>query len=167
MTRTAYRLIRKGYPAGRLLIVRGEQAYNSGAQVDGIECVRVTNYYPDDGKQVLIGTPQVLARVRLHRENTVGVMLKPPLLVVVCTLFTFIAYCSISSFQLDEVCSYTVMAALGPMTMSGQAGLTVCAGDPNQIEPQWLSRTAQYAFGNTTLVDAAMRKPGTFETHCR
>lgn len=68
-----------------MTVVRAEQAYGSAPQVAGVRCVRVTNYYPDEDVQLLIGTPHVLARIRLHRDNTVGVMLKPPALVMVCT----------------------------------------------------------------------------------
>lgn len=65
-------------------------------------------------------------------------------------------------FQFDEVCSYSVVEALGPIVLSGPPGSIIAAGDFNQIEPRWTSKTAEAANGTATLVDLAMRKPGSF-----
>lgn len=69
---------------------------------------------------------------------------------------------SLNINQFDEICSYSVVEALGPIVLSGPPGSIVAAGDYNQIKPRWASKTAEAANGTATLVDLAMRKPGSF-----
>lgn len=88
-SQAAMRLIGKGYPAEKLLLVQGELAFASGPRVHGVRSVRITEYEPDDKVQILIGTIQVLARIRLRKDRCVNVMLKPPLSIVVITCVAF------------------------------------------------------------------------------
>lgn len=90
VNRTVTRLKKKGFPLDRLLVVRGEHAFGTARRVDGVTYVKVTRYYPNDGIQLIVGTVNVLARLRLHRDNTVSVMLKPPAAVLVCILVVWL-----------------------------------------------------------------------------
>lgn len=81
--RAAERLVEKGYPPEKILLVQGELAFASGSRVRNVRRVRITEYEQDDGIQILIGTVPVLARIRLRKDRCMNVMLKPPLAIVV------------------------------------------------------------------------------------
>lgn len=83
VNRTVKRLKDKGYPLDQLEVVRGEHAFRTAFRVPGVRYTLITEFNPDENTQLLVGTVQVLARIGLHRDSHVGVMLKPPATVVV------------------------------------------------------------------------------------
>lgn len=83
VNRTVKRLKDKEYPLNQLEVVRGEHAFRTAFRVPGVRYTLITEFNPDENTQLLVGTVQVLARIGLHRDSHVGVMLKPPATVVV------------------------------------------------------------------------------------
>lgn len=98
VNRAVERLLRQGYPAHKMLVVKAQHAFHSTPAPPGVRSVRIQDFRTDDAVQLIIGTVQVLSRIPLHRVRSECVMLKPPAAVVVsCTSIYIYLYPCLNS----------------------------------------------------------------------
>jgi hypothetical protein len=88
--RTVVRLLKKGYPASKILRVVAEAFDDDSSEPCTTTVCRITNYEMDDNIQLVIGTPQVLSRLALSKDPKKSFWNKPPLVVIVILFFLYI-----------------------------------------------------------------------------